>query len=171
MHAPSAQKKEKMYNGGEGADSRRRRGTYMTRDLISLKAVNYIFDAHRGQKDKQGNPYEEHLWGVAKLAPAHLMIPALAQNLLEDTHATEDAMRLHEFSEREIELVNLLTLSKGQRRDDYLKAIRKDPDAVCIKIADVVYNVSRIHGIEDENERLRLTQKYVRTLEVLVNGY
>ena len=141
----------------------------MTR-LISLKAINFVLDKHSGQVDKQGRPYEEHLWGVVNLAPEHLMMVALAHDLLEDTNATVDDLRQHDFLDWEIEIIELLTLKKGTRRDDYLRNIRKNQDAACVKIADVVNNVSRLHGIEDEDERERLTQKYVRTLEILVNG-
>ena len=137
---------------------------------VSLTLIDFVLDAHKAQVDKAGNDYVEHLVGVAKLVPSHLTAVALAHDILEDTNMTVEDLKKAGLVDWEIETIERLTLRKGQRRYDYLRAIKEHQDAACVKIADVVNNVSRLHLIKDEIERERLTHKYIKTLEVLVNS-
>lgn len=130
--------------------------------------------AHRHQTDKLGNDYfTHHLQPVAELVPPHLYYVALAHDLLEDTPTETSTMEDEGFTDFEIRMVKLLTSSRDESRQDYLQRVRTDMNAVKVKIADVVNNLSKIEMAGPNgktlNEALKsnLRGKYFETLQVL----
>lgn len=140
------------------------KGKGMDQDTILSE---FIEAKHRGQVDKQGYDYfRAHLRAVAISVPAELYIAALAHDLLEDTDATVEEMKDVGFSDRDVILVQTLTKGKWETLEDYCNRVRRDTQAIEIKIADVANNLTRISGVS-AYDQVRLTKKYNRTLCLL----
>lgn len=171
---------------------------FLSKQYYYAKALSNHF--HYEQKDRAGVCYTEHLNTVRKYA-AELVrhkgvdftlkveIAALLHDLLEDTPCSIELMKnpnifssstginlnlsLSEgISDDIIDAVKLLTKDrKNYNRQAYFSAIRENPIALPVKIADLLHNseLSRLIGniSLDDIER---TQLYLDELSFLMGG-
>ena len=81
------------------------------------------------------------------------MIAAVLHDVVEDTDWTGDKLRLEGFSERVIELVDLLSRRDTETYDEFIERIRSDAVAVKIKLADLEDNMdlTRLPRITDKD--------------------
>jgi len=144
------------------------------------KAFAFARDAHRGQKDKAGFHYIEHPLRVAgDLQDLFLLeeerisnpyiITALLHDVLEDTNATAEQIR-QEFGDEVATAVMVLTRGEGQSYDEYLAAVKLNPIAREVKLADIRDNtrIDRLHYLEDATVKY-LQSKYLKAYRYLVN--
>ncbi len=115
--------------------------------------------AHEGQVDRGGTAYIQHPLAVAAmLADPGDRIAALLHDVVEDTEVTLEELA-EQFPPDIVEAVRLLTRQPGVPYQDYLKAIRENPMACRVKIADLTHNMDlgRIPhpGPEDYARRAR----------------
>ncbi len=76
----------------------------------SLKLVEYLF---RNKKDKEGEPYINHLLRVSnKLSNQNTKIAGLLHDIVEDTKVTFDDLKSLGFNDEIITLVKLVTNDK-----------------------------------------------------------
>lgn len=136
-------------------------------NLLEL-AVKVAEQAHKGQTDKGGNPYIEHLKAVAaQVNNIEHKIVAYLHDVVEDTEITLDDLSEMGFTFRIVNSVRLLTKTKELTYEEYLKRLKADDNARHVKIADLRHNmdISRIPEPTDKDHK-RL-EKYKRSLDFL----
>lgn len=131
-------------------------------DLVA-RAQALARTAHRGQYDKAGMPYWQHPQRVAaRVAPdQHAQAVAWLHDVVEDTDLTLAKLATAGFPPAVVQAVGLLTRWPGQPAADYYAAVRSDPLALSVKLADLADNAdpSRL-ALLDRLTRERLQAKY-----------
>lgn len=127
------------------------------------KAREIVTEAFKDKTDKAGRPYIEHLEAVCRMVESdedEVKAIALLHDIVEDFPFEWTLMRLSfTFNER---IANgVWDLSKDpytQKYSEYIEQVKKNPDAVLVKLADLRHNmdVSRLPVLGDyEIKRLR----------------
>jgi (p)ppGpp synthase/HD superfamily hydrolase len=128
----------------------------------------FVAKAHERQVDKAGyDYYTDHLYPVSKMVPERLRFAALGHDLLEDTDLNPGNLYRAGFTNHEVMLIHDLTRHKDVPTTLYYHRIKREPDALIIKMADIFNNLSRLDNIADDATRQRLTAKYHHALEAL----
>ena len=108
---------------------------------LTRKAMKYCFEAHDGQLDKSGIPYVNHPLHLAEqMETEDETVVALLHDVMEDCGKTPDDLRALGISERAVEALVLLTHEQGVPYLDYVRAIKDNPLAVTVKLADLQHN-------------------------------
>lgn len=107
---------------------------------LTIKAMNLAYEAHHGQYDKGGVPYIFHPVHLAEqMDDEASTCVALLHDTVEDTSVTLE--ELADIFPREIvEAVDLLTHRDEVEYFDYVRAIKTNPLAVKVKLADLRHN-------------------------------
>ena len=129
-------------------------------EVAAAKAMATI--AHRFQTDKIGVPYIEHPRRVAdKLVDPKHVAAAWLHDVIEDCGITAKDLAAAGISDEVITAVVLLTRTKDNGGNGYYEAIRENPIALAVKLADIEDNTdaSRTARLEPE-VRQRLAGKY-----------
>ena len=135
---------------------------------LTKKALKFAFDAHCGQTDKAGLPYIHHPLHVAEQMTDELSAAAaLLHDVMEDCNVSCEDLRKAGFPESLIVTLCHLTHAKDVPYLDYIRALRTDPVAVRVKLADLAHNsdLSRMDVIT-EKDKLRV-QKYQEATKIL----
>ena len=107
---------------------------------LTIKAMNVAYEAHHGQLDKGGVPYIFHPIHLAEEMDDEISTcVALLHDTVEDTAVTLEELAAR-FPPEVVEAVDLLTHREGVAYFDYIRAIRRDPIAVKVKLADLRHN-------------------------------
>jgi (p)ppGpp synthase/HD superfamily hydrolase len=124
--------------------------------------------AHRGQIDKAGKPYINHLEAVAaKLKSTEEKTVAWLHDIFEDTDYSQDQLSVF-FPQSIVAAVEALTKRQGESYDDYLRRISENPLAIKVKLADLEHNTDLTRfDAPSETDRSR-AQKYQERREMLV---
>ncbi len=145
---------------------------------------------HARQVDKIGEPYIEHPHRVYQNLLNHPelqvalgqdnVVPALAAAWLHDVvedseehfgrQVSHEELRAQGFSSATIEIVRLLTRNLEQERsgDAYYEALKQNPAARLVKLADIIDNLQPWRADQlDEERRNKLQAKYAHALEIL----
>ena len=132
-------------------------------------AVQVATDAHNGQLDKGGNPYILHPTAVAEsLDSTEHKIVAYLHDVCEDTEITFDDLAQMGFTPRIVNSIRNITKVKGVSYDDYLKSVKKDSNALYVKMADIKHNmdISRIKNpTQKDYDRIEKYKKALAYLE------
>ena len=137
------------------------------------KAYDIANEAHKNQRRRSGEPYIIHPVAVAKILcdmgmDVDSLCAALLHDVVEDTEITLDDLRKEGFPEEVIEALSLMTHADGVPYDDYIKALKTNPIAVKVKLADLTHN-SNPDRLETIDERmLQRFEKYKRAKEFLL---
>ncbi len=134
------------------------------------RALKLCFEAHKEQVDKSGMPYVFHPFHLAEqMETEETVTAALLHDVMEDTEYTLDDLRQMGFSENVLEALTLLTHDDHVPYLEYVSALKSNPIARAVKIADLRHNsdLTRLDYV-DEKARERV-QKYGKALEIL-NG-
>ena len=118
---------------------------------LTREAMKVAYSAHHGQTDKAGVPYIFHPAHVAEsMTDEVLTCVALLHDVVEDTDVTLEDL-VQKFPPEVIEPLRLLTRQRGIDYLDYVRAIKTNPIATKVKLADLAHNadVSRISGCTD----------------------
>lgn len=135
---------------------------------LTKKALRIAFDAHKEQVDKTGLPYIFHPFHLAEQMDTEDEIcVALLHDVAEDTDITFDELRSQGFSETIITALSLLTHADDVAYMDYVEAIRANPLATKVKLADLNHNsdLTRLDMIDDKV--LQRAEKYKQAMAVL----
>ncbi len=140
----------------------------------TIHAMRVAYQAHHGQTDRSGAPYFHHVLHIAEGMPdERTTVAALLHDTLEDTSLTADTLLSMGFSSEVVEAVRRLTHDKSVPYLDYIRALRDNPIAVTVKLADLAHNsdVSRLpHPTARDIERIQIyrsAQEILRTTEVV----
>lgn len=120
-------------------------------------------EAHAGQTRRDGvTPYIAHPQRVAEAVADDPEAAAVAwlHDVLEDTSTTLDDLEAAGVPLRVRVAVELLTRAPAADYDRYLRAVRTNPLAVRVKIADIVDNLTDAPSPQQ-------VAKYRRALEIL----
>ena len=138
---------------------------------LTIRAMSLAYDAHHGQQDKSGVPYIFHPLHLAEQMQDEISCcAAILHDVVEDTDITPEQLA-KEFPAQVVEAVKLLTHDPETDYFDYVRAIKGNPIAVKVKLADLAHNmdVSRFAGVEVPKERIGyFRDKYTKALAILL---
>jgi len=141
----------------------------METSLEKAKRIAEIY--HKGQVDKAGKPYMNHLRavsdGVRDLGETYAII-GLLHDTLEDTDMTIEKLRTL-FGDTIADAVSLLTHDDKVPYLDYIRNLKKsgNPYAIEVKKSDLRNNMdlSRLPAITEKD--LKRLEKYQKAYEIL----
>ena len=153
----------------------------MNPQVAAAKAIATI--AHKGQTDKLGADYIGHPARVAKMlvdknAEPAAIAAAWLHDVIEDCadifHGeprfgiTAEDLHNAGIDKEVVDAVKLLTRPKGPQSDSYYEAIRENPIALAVKLADIDDNTDFERTARlDPATRKRLADKYEHALAIL----
>ena len=127
-----------------------------------------MYKAHYRQIDKGGIPYVFHPFSVAySMTDEYATCVALLHDIVEDTEITLDELAAEGFPYEVIRAIKKLTHQPNITYDDYIRAIKRNPLARQVKLADLRQNcdLSRMQTVT-ENDIARI-QKYKQAIAFL----
>jgi len=137
---------------------------------MTMRAMRLAYSAHHGQTDHGGLPYILHPVHLAEQMPDEISCTAaLLHDVVEDTPITLEQLR-EQFPPAVTDAVALLTHTDGVDYFDYVRAIRQNPVAVRVKLADLAHNTEpgRLAGMDVSPQRLEhFREKYARAKAIL----
>ena len=138
--------------------------------ILTNKAMKIAYQAHLGQFDKSGIPYIFHPAHLAEqMDDEYSCCVALLHDTVEDTAVTiEDLCK--EFPAEVTDAIRLMTHNEGTDYFDYVRAIKENPIAKKVKLADLAHNSdqTRCVGCDIPSERLDAWKvKYAKAKQIL----
>ena len=131
-------------------------------------ALSIATEAHRGQFDKAGIDYIEHLIFVASQVDSEEeKAVTLLHDVIEDSSVTAEELLNAGLPETVVTAVQILSKKKGQDYQTYLKTVKSNPLARAVKLADLKHNsdLSRLETITDKD--LEGLEKYKKAIDYL----
>lgn len=109
-----------------------------------------------GKFDKGGNPYILHCLAVMhklRTEDEELQCIALGHDLVEDTDVTYAQLLDLGFSTRVVSGIRAMTKHTGQSYEEYKLAVKSNPDAVKVKMQDLLHNsdLRRLKGVQEKD--------------------
>lgn len=138
---------------------------------LTNKAMQIAYTAHHGQVDKGGLPYIFHPYHLAEQMEDEVSCcAALLHDVAEDTDITlEDLAK--EFPSAVMEVLTLLTHKEDVPYYEYVRAVKANPIAVKIKLADIAHNSDQSRCPNLTPEQLAyFRDKYARAIAILTEG-
>lgn len=136
---------------------------------LTKKALKLCFDAHKDQVDKSGMPYVFHPFHLAEqMTDENTTVVALLHDVVEDTDYTLDDLRAMGYPSQVVEALALMTHDKAVPYLDYVAAIKFNPIARAVKLADLRHNsdTTRLDMVDDKaRERVQKYRMAIRLLE------
>lgn len=137
-------------------------------DQLLALAINVATKAHDGQLDKGGNPYILHPQAVAAaLDGTENKIVAYLHDVIEDTEVTLEELERMGFPDRIVNSIRILTKTEEISYEDYLKAVKEDSNARCVKMADIRHNMDISRIAEPTAQDFARIEKYKKALAFL----
>lgn len=132
------------------------------------KAMKIAYEAHKDQLDKSGIPYIYHPIHLAEqMQDENTVCVALLHDVVEDIQITFEELLEAGFSDEIIEALKLLTHDDEVLYMDYVRAIKKNPIATKVKLADLKHN-SDLSRLDVVNEKAsKRVEKYKEAIEIL----
>ena len=139
---------------------------------LTVKAMQIAYQAHHGQTDKCGCPYVFHPFHLAEqMQDEYTVCAALLHDVVEDTDMTIEQLA-EEFPEPIIEAIKLLTHQDGVDYFEYVRALKGNPIAKAVKLADLAHNSDRerckLVGEPQERTESRM-KKYEKAKQILMD--
>ena len=135
---------------------------------MTKRALMLCFEAHKEQLDKSGLPYVFHPFHLAEqMTDEETTVVALLHDVIEDTDRTIDDLRSMGFPEPILSAVTLMTHKDGIPYMEYVAAIKNNPIARAVKLADLRHNsdMSRLDTVTARDEER--AQKYAEAIRLL----
>ena len=137
---------------------------------LTKKAMKLCFAAHKEQQDKSGLPYVFHPFHLAEQMPDELTtVVALLHDVVEDSPYTLADLEAMGFPARALDAIGMMTHDDSVPYLDYVAALRTNPIARTVKLADLRHNsdLSRLDRIGPED--LERAEKYRSAIALLEN--
>ena len=137
---------------------------------LTNAAMRLAYNAHHGQLDYNGIPYIFHPFHLAEQMDDEISCcVALLHDVVEDTSVTLEEIKAA-FPSEVTEAVALMTHTDGTDYFDYVRAIKENPIARKVKLADLDHNSDQSRCIgsdlsEERKEKLRI--KYEKATKIL----
>lgn len=135
---------------------------------MTKKALKLCFEAHKEQTDKSGLPYVFHPFHLAEqMTDEETVTAALLHDVVEDTTYTFDDLLQMGFPTKVVDALRLLTHGKDVPYMDYVQALKDDPIARAVKLADLRHN-SDLSRLDNPDEKaLARAEKYKAAMTLL----
>lgn len=130
-------------------------------------AVAYAALMHKGQVDKQGQPYIIHLMGVSLAGETiEEKIVGILHDTLEDTTATKEDLAVF-FGKKVADRVEIVTRRTNEKYRAFIERIIASNDYVALKVKynDLRYNFHNLDKVTELKIRARLEDKYSIALD------
>ena len=135
---------------------------------MTKKALKLCFEAHKDQTDKSGLPYVFHPFHLAEqMETEETVIVALLHDVVEDTDYTLADLTQMGFSKAVTDAVALMTHAEGVDYMDYVRAIKDNPIAKAVKLADLRHNSDLSRQDHIDEKILARQQKYLNAIALL----
>ena len=135
---------------------------------LTKKALRISFYAHRDQLDKSGMPYVYHPFHLAEqMSDENTTCAALLHDVAEDTEITLDDLKKEGFPDAVMKALALMTHSDDVPYLDYIRALKDDPIARKVKMADLAHNsdLSRLDAVDEK--AVERVNKYKQAMLIL----
>jgi (p)ppGpp synthase/HD superfamily hydrolase len=129
-------------------------------------AIAIAAEAHRGQKDKAGEPYILHpIRVMLRVSTTEERIAAVLHDLLEDTPWERTDLEGEGFSAEVLDAVEALTRQPHETYEEFLARAAGDPIAIRVKLADLEDNLdtSRLPNPTGRDRRRMAKYESART--------
>lgn len=140
---------------------------------MTIRAMQLAYEAHSRQVDRAGVPYIFHPIHLAEQMDDEVSVTvALLHDVAESTNISLE--ELGKIFPREVMVpLTLLTHDRSVNYFDYIRALKENPVARCVKLADLEHNsdesrLSSIRSISEPRKR-RLKEKYRRAHDILMD--
>lgn len=137
---------------------------------MTNKAMKLAYQAHLGQYDQTGVPYIFHPYHLAEqMDDAVSCTAALLHDVVEDTEITLADLE-KEFPREVTEAVALLTHNKAVDYFDYVRALKHNPIALKVKLADLEHNSNESRSVGSdisEEQKQHRREKYAKAKQIL----
>ena len=108
---------------------------------LTKQAMKLCFAAHKNQLDKGGLPYVFHPFHLAEQMTDELTVTvALLHDVVEDTICTLDELQAMGYPAEVLEALRLLTHNPTVPYMAYVAAVKSNPIARAVKLADLRHN-------------------------------
>lgn len=139
--------------------------------LLLEDAVSFAAKKHKGQLDKEGQPYILHpLRVMGMMETKDERIVAVLHDILEDTKTRPEELRKLGLNAKLIDAVEALTRRAEEDYFDYIRRVKKNRLARRVKLADIADNTDiKRTGWQKvpQKTRERLKKKYAAALCIL----
>ncbi len=135
---------------------------------MTKKAMKIAYAAHHGQTDKTGVPYIFHPMHLAEqMEDEAAACAALLHDVVEDTDLTFADLRAEGIPEEVLEALKLLTHDPAVPYMEYVEAIRPNPIARAVKLADLRHNsdLTRLDAVDEK--AMQRNEKYRKAIALL----
>ena len=138
---------------------------------MTNEALKLAYTAHQGQVDKGGIPYIFHPYHLAEQMTDEISVcVALLHDVVEDTSVDMETIAAL-FPKEVTEALRLLTHTKDKDYFSYVEAIKDNPVARAVKLADLDHNSdeSRLAGCTAVSQEQLATwrEKYKKAKSIL----
>ena len=135
---------------------------------LTKKALKLCFEAHKNQYDKSDMPYVFHPFHLAEqMTTEETTVVALLHDLVEDTDYTIKDLTEIGFPKAITDAIQLMTHGEGVDYFAYVAAIKENPIAKAVKIADLTHNSDLTRLDEVTEKALSRREKYQKALKML----
>ena len=133
-----------------------------------IKEQNPTYEELKLWKDKSGLPYVFHPFHLAEqMEDEDTTIVALLHDVIEDTEYTIEDLQKAGFTQNVISAIALMTHDPQMPYMEYVRAIKSNPIARAVKLADLRHNsdMTRLDIITQRDEER--AQKYLDAIVIL----
>lgn len=131
-------------------------------------ALKLCFEAHKEQLDKSNMPYVFHPFHLAEqMETEETTVVALLHDVVEDTEYTIEDLKDMGFGEEITDAIALMTHAPDVEYMDYVRAIKENPIAKAVKLADLRHNSDLTRMDVVDEWALRRNEKYARAIAFL----
>ena len=132
------------------------------------KAMKLCYQAHRYQTDKSGIPYIFHPIHLAEqMEDEATTVTALLHDVVEDSAYTLRDLEAMGFAPDVLEALSLLTHEETVLYMDYIAAIKQNPIARAVKLADLAHNSDLTRLDTVDAKALARVEKYRQAIALL----
>ena len=139
-------------------------------DELLERAIKLAQKYHKGQFDKGGNPYIEHLLRVMEgVESINEKVLAVLHDVLEDCDVSRDKLINDGIPEYLVEKLEVLCKGKNEKYFDYIDRIKVDQLTINVKLSDLEdnMNLKRLKEVTDKD--MKRLEKYQKAKEILEN--
>lgn len=138
---------------------------------LTVKAMKLAYKAHHGQYDVNGVPYIFHPYHLAeRMCDEYSVCVALLHDVVEDTAVTIEQLE-KEFPKEVTDAVRLMTHDDNTDYFDYVRAIKNNPIARAVKLADLTHNSDQSRIVDKSavspEKMMYWKEKYNKALRIL----
>lgn len=132
------------------------------------EAIALAVSAHRGQKDKAGQPYILHpLRMMLAVDGEHARMAAVLHDVVEDTEVSLEQLVAEGFPAEVVEAIDGLTRRPDESYDEFIERAATNPIARAVKKADLEDNMDVRRLRELGPKELERLARYRRVWERL----